>query len=252
VLSRKNQKKEFPQLDVDITTLEAGGQSSPVVKLSGTVPPGSEGNDVMAKCFADISERIDLSSADVDVLAYDLTDLHYEFGDHLGAFLWILPALLDGVCIMVAVGGETRANLESLNRFIGEWLPLAFCDSVASIEREVDSRSQTMNLIARKRDACSQQGQIIPPEETGVPLVMFGSRQLGVQYRTGNPCKESCDLDIGVIGGPRELAILILKTGHGGRQMPNMEHPPSKAFASAHEVEDQGLCAIFPRGHNGQ
>jgi hypothetical protein len=247
VLFRKKQKEKHPQLDVYIASLEAADQSVPVVQISGTVPPGSEGNEVMGQCFADISEGIDLASDYVDVLVYDLTDLRYEFGDSLAAYLWILPALLDGVCIMVAATGETRANLESLSEFVGTWLPLAFFDSVSLIKSEIDSRSQTMNLIARKRDECSQQGQVIPAEETGVPVVMFGSRQLGVQYRTGNPCGKNSDLDVGVIGGPRELGLLTMKLSQGGRRMPNMEHPPTKAFASAQEVEDQGLYAIFPR-----
>ena len=222
----------------------------PVVQISGTVPPGSDGNDVMARCFGDISERIDLGSADVDVLVYDLTDLRYDFGDHLGAFLWNLPALLDGVRIMVAATGATRANLESLNEFMGSWLPLAFCDSVASIESEIDSRSQTMNLIARKRDACSQQGHVIPPSETGVQVVVFGSRQLGMQYRTGNPFAKRCDIDYGVVGGPRELALLTLKSWSGEAQPANLKHPPSKAFASAQDAVDQGLFVILPSGHN--
>ncbi len=252
VLFRRKQKKEFPQLAVDITTLAAGDQGIPVVQISGTVPPGSDGNNVMEKCFANISERIDLGSADVDVLVYDLTDLRYDFGDHLGAFLWILPALLDGVRIMVAATGETRANLESLNQFMGTWLPIAFCDSVASIESEIDSRSQTMTLIARKRDACSQQGQVIPPSETRVQVVVFGSRQLGMKYRTGNSPGKRCDMDYGVVGGPRELAILTVKSGSGEGQLPNLEHPPSKAFASAQDAVDQGLFVVSPRDHNDQ
>jgi hypothetical protein len=202
---------------------------------------------VLRQCFANISERIDLASANVDVLAYDMKDLHYGFGDCLGAYLWILPALLDGVGIMVAANGQTRANLESLNEFVGTWLPLAFFDSVASIASEVDSSSQTLNLIARKRDSCSQQGQVVPAGETGVPVVVFGSRQLGVQYRTGKPFGKRSDLDVGVIGGPRELALLTHKTGRGGRRIPDMRHPPTKAFASAQEVEDLGLFALFPR-----
>ena len=47
VLFGRKQKKEFPELAVDIRTLEAGDQWIPVVQISGTVPPGSDGNDVV-------------------------------------------------------------------------------------------------------------------------------------------------------------------------------------------------------------
>ena len=62
----------------------------------------------------------------------------------------------------------------------------------------------------------------------------------------GNPCWKHSDLDVGVIGGPRELALLTAKTSSGGGKMPDMKHPPTKAFSSAQEVEDQGLYAILP------
>ncbi len=248
MIFRRKKKKEFPELSVEIETLKVRDRPVPVIKISGTVPPGSDGNDVMARCFADISDRVDLSSPSVDVLIYDLTGLDYDFGDHLGAFLWNLPALLDGVCIMVAATGVTRENLESLSEFIGPWLPLAFCDSVDSVARELEARSKTVTQIADKRDACSQQGKVIPAGETGVPVVMFGSRQLGTQFRTGNSPGKTCDMDTGVVGGPRELALLTLKMESREIQMPNMEHPPSKAFESAQDAVDQGLYVVFPQG----
>ena len=206
----------------------------------------------MERCFDDISERIDLSSPDVDLLVYNLTDLRYDFGDRLGAYIWILPALLDGVRIIVAATGQTRANLESLYQFMGTWLPLAFRDSIAEVESEIGYGSETMDMTARKRDACSQQGQFIPPEETGVQVVVFGSRQLGMQYRTRKLPRRRCDVDIGVVGGPRELAILTLKSERGEGQMSRVEHPPSKAFGSVQDAVDQGLLVVLPREHNDQ
>lgn len=58
MIFRREKKKEFPELSVEIETLKVRDRPVPVVKISGTVPPGSDGNDVMARCFADISDRV--------------------------------------------------------------------------------------------------------------------------------------------------------------------------------------------------
>ena len=111
-----------------------------------------------------------------------MTDLRYEFGDHLGAFLWNLPTLLDGVAVMIAATGTTRTNLVSLREFIGPWSPVAFFDSVDAISRHIRDTTEAIRGLAGKRDACAQRGRVFMASDTGVKIVLLGSRQLGQQY----------------------------------------------------------------------
>jgi hypothetical protein len=176
-----------------------------------------------------------------------MMDLQYEFGDHLGAFLWNLPALLDGVVVMVAATGKTRRNLMSLQQFIGSWIPVGFYDSVDAISAQVREKTEALQVLLAKRDACAQRGRVIMPSNTGVNVVLLGSRQVGQQYRTGRTCRDDSDLDCGVVGGPRELALLTIKMRSPALLMPNVEHPPIKAFSSAEEATGQGLCVVEPK-----
>jgi hypothetical protein len=219
----------------------------PLVGVAGAVPPGSEGNSVVAAAFDQMSQAVDIQRSGRRLLVYDMTDLRYEFGDHLGAFFWNLPALLDGVAIMVAATGDTRRNLASLQRFIGPWLPIGFYDSVAAISALVRDGSGPVEVLSRKREACSQQGRAFPPGETGVQVVGLGSRQTGKQYRTGQRCRNDSDLDLGVVGGPRELALLTAKLRDQPDLMPDVGHPPIRGYASAEEAVAEGLLVFSPR-----
>jgi hypothetical protein len=175
-----------------------------------------------------------------------MTDLEYRFGDHLGAFFWNLPALLDGVGIIVAATGRTRHHLESLRQFIGSWLPVVFYDSIAAISAHIRDTTEPIRVLLAKRDACSQRGQVFMPGETGVTVVILGSRQTGHQYQTGKSCRENSDLDCGVVGGPKDLAVLTSKMSDQPGLVPNVEHPPSTTYASAEEAADQGLLVVMP------
>jgi hypothetical protein len=200
----------------------------------------------MAACFEQISQAVDIRSSPRRLLVYDMTDLRYEFGDHLGAFLWNLPALLDGVAILVAATGDTGRNLESLHQFIGSWLPVGFYGSVNEISAHIGEAAEDIRVLSEKRDACAQQGRVIMPGDTGVKIVFLGSRQTGRQYGTRRKCREDSDLDLGVVGGPKELAVLTMKMGGQPGLIPNVAHPPIKTYSSAEEAADQSLFVVTP------
>jgi hypothetical protein len=218
----------------------------PLIKLSGVVPPGTDGNDTISVCWDQISRSVDILAAPGRTLVYDFTDLRYSLGDHLGAFLWVLPTLLDGVSIMIATSGKTRGNLESLYEFIGSWLPVGFFGSVDEIRRHVRDQTDDLQQLCVKRERCTQFGRVIPPSETATKIVLFGSRQTGRQYKTRQFCKEYSDTDAGVVGGPKELAILALKMDQPDHAA-FMEHPPTKTFASVQEAMDRGFLVILPK-----
>ncbi len=46
-------------------------------------------------------------------------------------------------------------------------------------------------------------------DQTGERIVVFGSRQTGVSAHTGQPFTETSDIDIGVIGGPKNLSNVL-------------------------------------------
>jgi hypothetical protein len=242
-------KRQPDALTVDAVTLPGIAGDVPVIRIGGLVPPGSAGNVVVAECFGHLSQVVDIQSSPRRLLVYDMTDLQYDFGDHLGAFLWNLPALLDGVAVMVAATGKTRRNLVSLQQFIGPWIPLGFYDSVDAISTDVRERTEALQVLSDKRDACVQRGQVIMPSDTGVNVVLLGSSQVGRQYRTGRTCRDDSDLDCGVVGGPRELALLTVKMRSPSLLMPNVEHPPIKAYSSTEEATNQGLFVVMPRNN---
>jgi hypothetical protein len=175
-----------------------------------------------------------------------MTALRYEFGDHVGAFLWNVPTLLDGVAVMVAATGTTRRNLVSLHDFMGSWLPVEFFDSVEMVAAHIRDSTEAVRVVSDKRDACSQRGQAWGPSDTGVKIVLLGSRQIGRQFRTGNAVRDDSDLDCGVVGGPNELAMLTIKMFNRPDLMPDVVHPPTKAYSSAEEATAQGLCVVVP------
>jgi hypothetical protein len=219
----------------------------PSVKIAGILPSGSNGNETMSTCFMKISGAVDFQASLSRKVIYDMTGLQYDFGDHIGAFLWNLPALLDGVSIMVAATGGTRENLESLSEFIGAWLPIAFFESLEQIAAQIRENSKIIGLLEEKRVKCSQQGQVIAAEDTGTWIVLLGSRQTGYQYRTHLRPLRNSDMDCGVVGGPRELAILTLKMSNQPDLIKKVKHPPIKTYASAHDAASQGLCVILPK-----
>ncbi len=240
-------KEHFAPLMISTGTLEGIPGDVPFVSITGTVPPGSEGNSVVGGCFNQMSQAVDIQSSTQRLLVYDMTHLRYEFGDHLGAFFWNLPTLLDGVAILVAATGATRRNLESLQEFIGAWLPVGFYDSLDAISAHVRDSTESIQVLSQKSDACSQRDRIIAPNETGVTVVLLGSRQTGQQYRTYTQCREDSDLDCGVVGGPKELAVLTMKMSNQPGLVPNVGHPPIKTYSSVKEATAQGLLAILPK-----
>ena len=82
--------------------------------------------------------------------------------------------------------------------------------------------------------------------ETGVKIVLMGSRQLGQQYRTGRTCRSDADLDCGVVGGPPELALLTVKMSNQPGLVPNVGHPPTRTCSSGEEATADGLYVISP------
>lgn len=242
---RKSNLQAAP-LTIGTGMLGAIAGEVPLVRISGTVPSGSEGNAIVSACFDQLSQSVDIQSSALRLLVYDMTDLRYDFGDHLGAFFWNLPALLDGVAIVVAATGKTRRNLESLQEFIGPWLPLAFYDSLDAISAQIRDAIEPIHALWAKRDACTQRGQVFMPGDTGVTAVFLGSRQTGHQYRTCRKYREGSDLDLGVVGGPKDLALLTVKMRNQPGLVPNVEHPPIKTYSSVEQATEQGLYVIMP------
>lgn len=234
-------------LDISRDEMKDSAWSIPIVKIAGILPSGSDGNETMSTCFLNVSRVVDFQASPSRKLIYDMTGLRYDFGDHIGAFLWNLPALLDGVSIMVAATGSTRENLESLSEFIGAWLPIAFFESLEQIATHVREKSKVIGLLEEKRMRCSQQGQIIAAEDTGIEVVVLGSRQTGYQYRTHNKPLRNSDMDCGVVGGPRELAILTLKMSNQLDLKEKVKHPPIRTYTSVQDAVSQGLFVISPK-----
>jgi hypothetical protein len=243
-----NQEAEIKPDPLIITCgeMKESAGSIPIVKISGILPSGSNGNETMSTCFLKVSREVDIQASPSRKLIYDMTGLRYDFGDHIGAFLWNLPALLDGVSIMVAATGSTRKNLESLSEFIGAWLPIAFFESLEQIAAQILEDSKIFGFLEEKRTRCSQKGQVIAAGDSGTEVVILGSRQTGYQYRTHLKPRQYSDIDCGVVGGPRELAILIEKMSNQPGLLKKVKHPPIKAYPSAQDAVSQGLCVILP------
>ena len=87
---------------------------------------GSDGNNEVGVAFSAMSNELDLLASPTRQVIYDFVNCEYTFGDHLGGFFWVLPALLDGVAILVAAQEPTQSRLKSLANFIGSWLPINF------------------------------------------------------------------------------------------------------------------------------
>jgi hypothetical protein len=247
LLFGKKQRSTEP-LTISTRVLDGVSGNVPCGIITGEVPPGSEGNAIVSTGFGQMLQAVDVQLSPRRLLIYDMTHLRYEFGDHIGAFFWNMPALLDGVAIMVAATGNTRRNLESLQQFVGSWLPVGFCDSLDAISAQICGNTEFLRVLSEKRDLCSQQGRSFPAGETGVHIVLLGSRQTGRQYRTFKECRvNEADLDCGVVGGPGELALLTMKMSNQPGLVPNVQHPPIKTYSSVAEAQAQGLLVVMPK-----
>ena len=80
--------------------------------------------------------------------------------------------------------------------------------------------------------------------ETGVPIVLLGSRQTGIREATGRPWGVTSDLDIGVIGPPEALAT-VLRHGVEGR-IPNVIHAPIGRWDSIYDALSRGFLVVSP------
>lgn len=245
----RNSEQQYIPLAISVSKLRIGSGVVPVVKIDGLVPPGSEGNSVVESCFNHMYQALNIPASKLRLLIYDMNQLQYEFGDHLGAYLWNQPALLDGVAIIVVSSGSTLCNLLSLRDFIGSWIPVCFYDSIEAISADVVKEANAIKMLMDKRDACSMRGRVIPTSRTGVRVVLLGSRQTGEQYQTGRRFHAESDLDCGVVGGPQELAILSTKQSYMPGNIANLNHPPIKTFSSIEEAVEEGLFVVLPRNN---
>ncbi len=80
--------------------------------------------------------------------------------------------------------------------------------------------------------------------ETGVPIVIFGSRQTGIRHSTGGPFRPTSDLDIGIVGPPESL-VRVMHQGVEAR-IPNVEHGPMGRFESIEEALRRGYVVVSP------
>ncbi|MFI5345194.1 MAG: metallophosphoesterase family protein [Elusimicrobiota bacterium] len=85
-------------------------------------------------------------------------------------------------------------------------------------------------------------------DETGRAWFIHGSRQTGIRHHDGAPFTEKSDLDLGVIGGARDLVDLY----SGGKEqrwdgIPDSHHGPMAVVASAEEAVARGHLVVAPR-----
>ncbi len=222
---------------------------TPIIKLSGKLEPGSKGNRDVFEIFSDLSNMIDLPKIPSGLIIYDFSELEYTFGDSLGAHFWTLPTLLDGISIVVITNENNQNNLLSLYNFIGQWLPVTFFGSVQEAIDAINTEHLSISSIMEKSAICSQYGKTVQPEDTKTPIAVFGSRQTGKQYITNNKWNKKSDLDWGVVGGPHELGVLIMKASMGERD--SKKHCPTKFFLTNEEAVEEGYFVVLPRKGEG-
>jgi hypothetical protein len=235
-----NENSDREMVVVRTTNMEIGCYRFPIVQLEGRIPEGTTGNSTINSCFRQMSEQVDLSSSS-KIVVFDFLNVQYDYGDHLGAFFWVLPALLDHVGIAVAANGSTLSGLKSLASFIGSWLPITFMASMEEIWVELRNNSQTIRDLSEKTKLCQKQVSTIINQNHELKIVLFGSRQTGLQFKSRNAFNPDSDMDFGAIGSPCELARL---SSGAWRNLPNVGHPPSKLFSSAQEAVSFGFLVI--------
>ena len=120
-------------MTINCSILKLKESPVPVVAFDGQIAPGSDGNEEVAIAFSAMSNELDLLASPTRQVIYDFVNCEYTFGDHLGGFFWVLPALLDGVAIVVAAQETNQSKLRDLANFIGSWLPIEFYDSMEDI-----------------------------------------------------------------------------------------------------------------------
>ncbi len=212
-----------------------------LVSMKGTIPRGSEGNSTVEDCFRKMSENINLLESPSPFVVYDFLGIDYDFGDHLGAFFWVLPALLDNVGIIVAARSESLSNMKCLASFIGSWLPILFMESTESIWSQLDAKGLELKELLDKTRKCRDIVRSSQDREKPIPLVVFGSRQTGMQYRSGKRFQKTSDIDYGTIGNPKDLAIFVSSPW---RELSHTGHPPSVLFDTADEAVSQGFVVV--------
>jgi len=213
------------------------------IRIHGTIPAGSEGNRIVEDCFRTMSEEVNLLESPSPIVVYDYLNLNYDFGDHLGAFFWVLPALLDNVGIVVSATGETLSNLRDLADFIGLWLPILFMESIESVWCQLEENGSELRHLLEKTKQCRDIVRLSKDRESPIPIVLLGSRQTNWQYRTGKPWKRSSDLDYGTVGNPKDLAIFASSPW---RKLSHIGHPPSVLLNSVDDANSRGFTVMLP------
>jgi hypothetical protein len=183
------------------TEMKRGEYEFSLVTMKGKIPSGSEGNIVVEQCFAEMSESINLLESPSPFVVYDCVDMAYGFGDHLGAFFWVLPALLDNIGIIVAARAESLPNMKGLANFIGPWLPILFMESIEAIWSQLDEDGLDLRNLLDKTMRCRNLVRLGQGRYKPVPIVILGSRQTGRQFKSGNRFNRTSDVDYATIGG---------------------------------------------------
>jgi len=232
------------KISVHFNDIELRNGVVPVIKIVGKILDGSLGNIDCENIFSAISESYNLPELDYKFIIYDFSEMEYVFGDSLGTYFWTLHSILDGISNTTISGERNRTSIISLYNFIGDWLPMSFMDSVSTAVEEIENLTPTIQAIKKKSLQCSQYGKVFQPNQTGTSIVVFGSRQTGKQFYTEQRFNENSDIDWGVIGGPQELAILILKASIMERV--HKKHSPTKYFSTTEEAIEQGYFIVLP------
>ena len=229
-------------MTVTCSTLTLADGVCPLVKMSGSIPSGTRGNGDVASAFIEMSKRIDLMEAEIRFVVYDCATLQYTSGDHVAGFFWVPTALLDSVAIVVVAHGATLWNLKSLASFVGMWLPIEFFESLDEVVAGCVTGRKAYEALLAKRDACCQ-SVFGSKSDPSTIAVVPGSRRIAVQYQEGTQYTGEPDLDLGAVGSPRNLAVLVSERP----PIAVVQHPAARLVSSTEQAVREGNLVVHPQ-----
>ena len=149
-----------------------------------------------------------------------------------------------------------------LNQFLDSkypWKGEAALDlRIASLKsqdaRDVLANYQPTELVGKvgpgvEKDVLENLRRVV--DETGVPIVIYGSRQTGWSEPKQRPFTKDSDYDIGVIGVENFDKLMnhpAFKSGeYKKNDIPGVHHPPAHLFDTEQEAVDKGYLVIRPK-----
>jgi hypothetical protein len=112
--------------------------------------------------------------------------------------------------------------------------------STPQIEMPPGARGVPGPGVTAKHLAAAQEAA----NKDGLTYVIHGSRQTGVRESTGTQFTPESDLDLGVVGGAKELSKAL--HSDGWKSVPDVTHEPMRIIPSEQEAIDQGFVIVRP------